>query len=105
MLDEPRAIEVDRLGPGSAPGMSCSRARGAGSKGVQRQLPRLAELGFDVVYLPPIHPIGLTNRKGANNALIAGRIGSRLARGRSATPRAATTRSTPSSARSLTCGP
>jgi len=34
-------------------------------------LPRLAELGFDVVYLPPIHPIGTTNRKGRNNALNA----------------------------------
>ena len=34
--------------------------------------PRLAELGFDVLYLPPIHPIGVTNRKGANNALVAG---------------------------------
>ncbi len=38
----------------------------------ERQLPRLADLGFDVVYLPPIHPIGTTNRKGRNNALIAG---------------------------------
>ena len=32
----------------------------------------LAELGFDVLYLPPIHPIGPTNRKGPNNALDAG---------------------------------
>jgi starch synthase (maltosyl-transferring) len=43
-----------------------------GFTGVQAQLPRLAELGFDVIYLPPIHPIGLTNRKGANNSLTAG---------------------------------
>jgi starch synthase (maltosyl-transferring) len=43
-----------------------------GFDGVREQLPRLAELGFDVVYLPPIHPIGHTNRKGANNALTAG---------------------------------
>ncbi|MGI9078803.1 MAG: alpha-1,4-glucan--maltose-1-phosphate maltosyltransferase [Gemmatimonadaceae bacterium] len=34
-------------------------------------LPRLAGLGFDVIYLPPIHPIGTTNRKGRNNALTA----------------------------------
>lgn len=34
-----------------------------------RELPRIAELGFDIVYLPPIHPIGLTNRKGRNNSL------------------------------------
>jgi starch synthase (maltosyl-transferring) len=32
------------------------------------RLPEIAELGFDVVYLPPIHPIGQTNRKGRNNA-------------------------------------
>ncbi len=31
-------------------------------------LPYVAELGFDIVYLPPIHPIGRTNRKGKNNA-------------------------------------
>jgi len=43
-----------------------------GFDGVRAQLPRLAELGFDVVYLPPIHPIGHTNRKGKNNALAAG---------------------------------
>jgi starch synthase (maltosyl-transferring) len=43
-----------------------------GLKGVQAQLPRLAELGFDVLYLPPIHPIGRKNRKGRNNALVAG---------------------------------
>ncbi|MGI8422185.1 MAG: maltotransferase domain-containing protein, partial [Gaiellaceae bacterium] len=44
-----------------------------GFAGVARVLPRLAELGFDVVYLPPVHPIGTTNRKGRNNALVAGK--------------------------------
>ena len=39
-----------------------------GLAGVTRVVPELAELGFDVVYLPPIHPIGRTNRKGRNNA-------------------------------------
>jgi len=43
-----------------------------GLAGVRRRLPALAELGFDVIYLPPISPIGLTNRKGPNNALVAG---------------------------------
>jgi starch synthase (maltosyl-transferring) len=43
-----------------------------GFRGVEEHLPRLAELGFDVVYLPPIHPIGRTNRKGRNNTLTAG---------------------------------
>jgi starch synthase (maltosyl-transferring) len=32
-----------------------------------RRLPEIADLGFDVVYLPPIHPIGRTHRKGPNN--------------------------------------
>jgi starch synthase (maltosyl-transferring) len=39
-----------------------------GFKGVTKVLPQLAELGFDVVYLPPVHPIGETNRKGKNNS-------------------------------------
>ena len=36
------------------------------------RLPEIAALGFDVVYLTPIHPIGMTNRKGKNNSLNAG---------------------------------
>jgi starch synthase (maltosyl-transferring) len=43
-----------------------------GFRGVEKLLPELAELGFDVVYFPPVHPIGRTNRKGRNNALAAG---------------------------------
>jgi len=35
-------------------------------------LPRLAELGFDVIYLPPVHPVGMSARKGPNNSLAAG---------------------------------
>lgn len=38
----------------------------------ERRLPYVAAMGFDVLYLPPIHPIGGTGRKGANNALAAG---------------------------------
>ncbi|WP_134091263.1 alpha-1,4-glucan--maltose-1-phosphate maltosyltransferase [Olivibacter sp. XZL3] len=38
---------------------------------VQRLLPRIAQMGFDVLYLPPIHPIGEVKRKGKNNALVA----------------------------------
>lgn len=34
---------------------------------VIRLLPRIASMGFDVLYLPPIHPIGKVNRKGKNN--------------------------------------
>jgi starch synthase (maltosyl-transferring) len=33
------------------------------------QLPRIRAMGFDVLYFPPIHPIGRTNRKGRNNSL------------------------------------
>ncbi|GAA2175124.1 alpha-1,4-glucan--maltose-1-phosphate maltosyltransferase [Arthrobacter parietis] len=37
-----------------------------------QRLPAVAQMGFDVVYLPPIHPIGKTHRKGPNNTLNAG---------------------------------
>ncbi|MFJ5265063.1 maltotransferase domain-containing protein [Streptomyces sp. NPDC088387] len=37
-----------------------------------RRLPAIAAMGFDVVYLPPIHPIGTTFRKGRNNTLSPG---------------------------------
>jgi len=36
------------------------------------RLPYVQELGFDVLYFPPIHPIGKTNRKGRNNSLTPG---------------------------------
>src|SRR5205814_10652523 len=39
---------------------------------VIRALPRIRDMGFDILYFPPIHPIGTTNRKGRNNALKAG---------------------------------
>jgi starch synthase (maltosyl-transferring) len=35
------------------------------------RLPDIAGMGFDVLYLPPVHPIGHTHRKGRNNALVA----------------------------------
>jgi starch synthase (maltosyl-transferring) len=38
----------------------------------QKRLPAIARMGFDVVYLTPIHPIGTTARKGPNNTLHAG---------------------------------
>jgi starch synthase (maltosyl-transferring) len=37
-----------------------------------QRLPAVADMGFDVVYLPPIHPIGTVNRKGPNNTLTPG---------------------------------
>lgn len=39
---------------------------------VRRRLPAIRDMGFDVLYFPPIHPIGGANRKGPNNALVAG---------------------------------
>ena len=44
---------------------------------VIERLPYVADLGFDVLYFPPIHPIGTTNRKGRNNSLTpeAGDVG------------------------------
>jgi starch synthase (maltosyl-transferring) len=53
--------------------------RSAGSAGahgtfrdVERRLSEIAEMGFDILYLPPIHPIGRSFRKGANNSAKAG---------------------------------
>ena len=43
-----------------------------GFKGVAARVPELAAMGFDVLYLPPIHPIGRSARKGPNNTLTAG---------------------------------
>src|SRR5688572_5511296 len=45
---------------------------------VEKWLPHIASLGFDVLYFPPIHPIGVAFRKGPNNALQAkpGDVGS-----------------------------
>ncbi len=37
----------------------------------EQRLPAIRAMGFDVLYLPPIHPIGLTNRKGPNNSITA----------------------------------
>jgi starch synthase (maltosyl-transferring) len=42
-----------------------------GFRGVEAQLPRLQKIGIDVLYLPPVHPIGTTFRKGRNNAVKA----------------------------------
>ena len=38
---------------------------------VEARLPYVAEMGFDVLYLPPIHPVGSTKRKGPNNRTVA----------------------------------
>jgi starch synthase (maltosyl-transferring) len=52
-----------------------SFARKPGAHGtfqdLEQSLPYVASMGFDVLYLPPIHPIGRSHRKGKNNALAA----------------------------------
>ncbi len=70
-LEEPLTIQVDRLRARFGSWYELFPRSWGGLEGVQAQLPKLSELGFDVVYLPPIHPIGHTNRKGKNNALVA----------------------------------
>jgi starch synthase (maltosyl-transferring) len=47
-------------------------ARSATFAEAAARIPEIAAMGFDVLYLPPIHPIGRTNRKGRGNALVAG---------------------------------
>jgi starch synthase (maltosyl-transferring) len=43
-------------------------SRGATFAEAEARLPEIAAMGFDVLYFPPIHPIGRSHRKGANNA-------------------------------------
>ncbi len=72
VASERKPIEVDRLRARFGSWYELFPRSWGGLKGVEKQLPKLAELGFDVVYLPPIHPIGHTNRKGRDNSLTAG---------------------------------
>ena len=88
-------MQVEPNGPASAPGTSCSPApRSTARRATARwptsidRLPYVAGLGFDVLYLPPVHPIGRSFRKGPNNTLDAGPdrrrqpVGHRRRRGR-----------------------
>ncbi len=52
--------------------MSFDEARHGAFDDVIERLPYVRDLGFDVLYFPPIHPIGRTNRKGRNNSLKPG---------------------------------
>ncbi|MBS7696515.1 MULTISPECIES: alpha-1,4-glucan--maltose-1-phosphate maltosyltransferase [unclassified Chelatococcus] len=70
---------IERLGAAFAswyelfPRSETSDARQHGTLlGVIGRLPAIRDMGFDVLYFPPIHPIGRKNRKGRNNALTAG---------------------------------
>ncbi|HEX2657901.1 MAG TPA: alpha-amylase family glycosyl hydrolase, partial [Polyangia bacterium] len=48
------------------------RLRHGTFRDAERRLPYVAQMGFDVLYLPPIHPIGRSFRKGPDNCLTAG---------------------------------
>jgi starch synthase (maltosyl-transferring) len=68
---EPLIIEVDRERARFGAWYELFPRSWGGLKGAEQQLPALKELDFDIVYLPPIHPIGKTNRKGRDNTLTA----------------------------------
>ncbi|MEO5355838.1 MAG: alpha-1,4-glucan--maltose-1-phosphate maltosyltransferase [Nitrospirae bacterium YQR-1] len=55
--------EIFPRSQGNKPGKSAT------FKDCIKRLPEIKEMGFDVLYLTPIHPIGVTNRKGPNNSL------------------------------------
>jgi starch synthase (maltosyl-transferring) len=71
-LAAPLAVDVDRTLARFGSWYELFPRSWGGFRGVREQLPKLAELGFDVLYMPPIHPIGHTNRKGRNNTLTPG---------------------------------
>ena len=69
---EPQTLDVDPILARFGAWYELFPRSWGGLDGVRRRLPALAELGIDVLYLPPVSPIGQTNRKGRNNALVAG---------------------------------
>ena len=70
-LADPLTIEVDRLRARFGAWYELFPRSFGGLSAVEQRLPELAALGFDVIYLPPIHPIGVRNRKGRDNTLVA----------------------------------
>ena len=72
-LAAPLAVDVDRLLARVGAWYELFPRSWGGFTGVEKVLPQLAELGFDVLYFPPIHPIGTTQRKGRNNTMPAKR--------------------------------
>ena len=77
-LERPIPVEAERKAAGFASwyelfprSQSNDPLRHGTFDDVIRRLPAIQKMGFDVLYMPPIHPIGLTNRKGPNNTLKA----------------------------------
>ncbi|MGC5019701.1 maltotransferase domain-containing protein [Micromonospora sp. DT47] len=76
-VDRPRALfcawyEFFPRSEGAVPATVDAPARSGTFVTATDRLPGVAAMGFDVLYLPPIHPIGRVNRKGRNNSLTAG---------------------------------
>jgi len=76
---EPIPVDAERTGAGFASwyelfprSQSGDPTRHGTFDDVIGRLPAIRAMGFDVLYFPPIHPIGRTNRKGRNNSLTAG---------------------------------
>jgi starch synthase (maltosyl-transferring) len=76
---DPFKLDVERRAAGFASwyeifprSQSGDRNRHGNFDDVIRALPRVRDMGFDVLYFPPIHPIGQKNRKGPNNTLTPG---------------------------------
>jgi starch synthase (maltosyl-transferring) len=72
-------VDAERTGAGFASwyevfprSMSDDPHRHGNFRDVERHLPRIQAMGFDVLYFPPVHPIGRVNRKGPNNTLTPG---------------------------------
>jgi starch synthase (maltosyl-transferring) len=68
----PRALWVDRPRALFGSWYELFPRSHGGFKGTEERIPQIAAMGFDVVYLPPVHPIGTAHRKGRNNTLVAG---------------------------------
>ncbi len=68
----PRPVWVDRPRAGYSAWYELFPRSEGGLARATKRLPAIAEMGFDIVYLPPVHPIGLTARKGPNNTPGAG---------------------------------
>jgi starch synthase (maltosyl-transferring) len=71
-MAKPLPLEVDRVRARFSSWYELFPRSWGGLRAVEQQIPAIAEHGFDVLYFPPIHPIGRKNRKGPNNTLEAG---------------------------------
>ncbi|NLV93722.1 MAG: alpha-1,4-glucan--maltose-1-phosphate maltosyltransferase, partial [Candidatus Riflebacteria bacterium] len=75
---KPYVVRVDRVRARFAAWYECFPRSCAFEPGIHgtfldviERLPHIARMGFDVLYFPPIHPVGFTKRKGPNNSLVS----------------------------------